>query len=124
MTLFEVLLALAIFVGAMAGLGQLIANGVRGAVQAKLQTEAILRCEAKLAEMASGAEVFQAVNHTPFPDDPAWMWSAALVPHATAGLYEVTVVVERQAGPASSATFTLKRLMRQPEVLAGGASAF
>src|SRR5258708_1867065 len=45
LSLFEVLIALAIFMGALAAIGQLIATGARGAVFAKLQTQAVIRCE-------------------------------------------------------------------------------
>ncbi|MDB5339359.1 MAG: hypothetical protein JWN70_4978, partial [Planctomycetaceae bacterium] len=51
LTLFEVLIALVIFVGAMAAIGQLVANGVRAALQARFQTQAAMMCEAKLAEV-------------------------------------------------------------------------
>ena len=49
-TLFEVLLALAIFAVSLAAIGQMMSNGLRGAVQARLQSQAVLRCQAKLAE--------------------------------------------------------------------------
>ena len=56
LTLLEIVLSLAIFFGALAILSQLSWNGARAAVQARLKTQAIIRCEAKLAEVLAGAE--------------------------------------------------------------------
>src|SRR5438309_8426471 len=38
----------------MAAIGQLITNGVRGAVFARLETQAVIRAESKMAEMLAG----------------------------------------------------------------------
>ena len=55
LTLFELLLALAIFLASLAALAHSCwTSGSRAAAQAKLQTEAILRCESKLGELVSG----------------------------------------------------------------------
>jgi len=127
LTLLEVLLALAIFVGSWAVLGQLLSHGVRGSVQSQLQTEAMLRCEARLAELVAGAVPFAPVNQLPFDDNAAWLCSISLTPSNVEGLYEVEVTVSREGGGHGGASFTLKRLAREPEVFspvpsAGGTS--
>jgi general secretion pathway protein I len=117
LSLLEVLLSLAIFLVAMTGLSQLIANGVRASLRAKLETEAILRCESKLAEIVAGAEMFQSVSETPFPDDSAWVWSSTLVPRDNDLLYEIEVLVERKGAGDGRVRYALKRLAREPEIL-------
>ena len=117
MTLFEVLLAFAIFMGSMAALGQLIANGTRGAVQARLQTQAIVRCESKLAEVVVGAEDFETASQVPFPDDSRWNWSLSVAQTPYPNLFALTLVVShRGANRLGDAEFTLHRLARNPQV--------
>ena len=52
-SLLEVLLALGIFLTAFVALSQLSSNGMNAAVEARLRTKAILRCESKLAEIVA-----------------------------------------------------------------------
>lgn len=122
-TLLEVLLALGILLLSLAAIGQLYANGVRGSLRAKLQTEAILRCETKLAEIVAGVEPFQTVNDVPFPDDSAWTWSATLTAAEQYGLYEAEVTVKKQGTGMSGTEFALKRLLREPELLSSETSS-
>ena len=75
MTLYEVVLSLAIFVGALTALGPLASTGTRAAVSARLETQAVLRCESKLAEVLAGIEPLQAVSDAAFADEaPGWSW--------------------------------------------------
>jgi type II secretion system protein I len=116
LTLFEVLLSLAIFVMAMAAIGQLVSNGMRGAVRARLETQAVLRCESKLAEVLAGIEPLQAVSSTTFPDDPNWNWSLSIAAGPTEDLLDLEVLVEHPASTgAGQVSFALRRLMRDPE---------
>lgn len=116
LTLFEVVIALAIFVGSMAAIGQLVASGVRGALRARLQTQAILRSESKMAELVAGITPLQAANQVPFPDNPSWTWSAALAPTSTADLYQVEVTAAHAAGGnLGDVSFSLSRLVRNPQ---------
>lgn len=111
------MLSLAIFLVAMTGISQLIATGTRASLRAKLETEAILRCESKLAEIVAGAEMFQSASETPFPDDAAWVWSATLIPRDDDVLYEIEVLVERKGAGDGRVRYALKRLAREPEIL-------
>ena len=124
LTLFEVLLSLAIFVGSMAALGQLIANGVRGAVQARLQTQAVLRCESKMAELVAGAQAFQAVAGASFLDDPSWSWSVTLGSGPHVDLYAVEVTVSHTGtNGLGDVSFSLQRLLRDPQIFVDAATA-
>lgn len=116
LTLFEVLIALVIFVGAMAAIGQLVSNGVRAALQARFQTQAAMLCEAKVAEVVAGIVPLTPGQGT-YPDDPSWSWSLALASAPVPGLMRVEVIVQRQAANAKGqVVFTMARYVRDPQV--------
>ena len=117
LTLLEVLLSLALFLGAMAVLSQLWYGGVRASVQSQLRTQAVLRCESKLNEVVAGAVPLQPVSDTPFNDDAGWTWNMQVLPgpHADVWLVIVNVAHPGQGGLSSSG-HQLSRLIRDPQV--------
>lgn len=116
LTLFEVLISLVIFVGAMAAIGQLVSNGVRGALQSRFQTQAAMMCEAKLGEVVAGVVPLVAGQAT-YPDDPSWSWTLLVAPAPVPGLMRVEVTVQRQAGNSKGkVTFTMARYVRDPQL--------
>lgn len=116
LTLFEVLISLVIFIGAMAAIGQLVSNGVRAALQARFQTQAAMMCEAKLAEVVAGV-VPLTQSQAAYPDDPDWSWSLALAAAPVPGLLKVDVTVQRQGTNAKGkVVFTMARYIRDPQV--------
>ncbi len=117
LSLFEVIIALAIFVGSIAAIGQLVSNGVRGAVQVKLQSQATLRAETKMAEVVAGIIPLHGSTGGVFPDDPAWTWSVAAVAGSHEGLYYVEVTTAHAAATtAGKQSYSLRRLIRDPQV--------
>lgn len=123
LTLFEVLLSLVIFVGAMTAVGQLLDNGVRGSAQARYHTEAAILCEAKLSEVIAGVIQPQSVQNQEFPDTPEWSWSMAVGPGNIPQVVKVVVTVERTAvNNRGRVKYQLSRLMRDPEVYASAAA--
>lgn len=118
LTLLEVLLSLGLFLGALAALSQLWYGGVRASVQARLATQAILRCESKLNEVVAGAVPLQSTTDTPFEDDSTWTWSLEVLPsdvHANVKLLIVSVSHPGQGGLSASG-YQLSRLLRDPQV--------
>lgn len=117
LTLLEVLLSLGLFLGAMAALSQLWYGGVRASVQARLATQAILRCESKLNEVVAGAVPLQSTGDTPFDDDASWTWSLQIEagPHADTLMATVKVSHPGQSN-LSSSDHQLRRLIRDPQV--------
>jgi general secretion pathway protein I len=117
LTLFEVVLALAIFLAALAALSQLTTNGVRAAMRARLQTQAIIRCESKLAEVIAGVEAFDPVASQRFVDDPRWIWSLSITPTEHPDLIDLEVTVAYTASdiPATS-SYSLIRRVRDPQL--------
>jgi type II secretion system protein I len=115
LTLFEVLLALVIFVGAMAAVGQLVSNGVRAALQARFQSQAAMMCEAKLAEVVAGVQPLTAAQAV-YPDDPSWSWTLGVTAAPVPGLIRAEVTVQRTGSNAKGkVTFSLARYVRDPQ---------
>lgn len=114
LTLFEVVIALAIFMGALAAIGQLISTGTHGAVYAKLESQAVIRCETTLGEVLAGYIGLRSTSGT-FPDNPAWTWSVSVAPAQHEGLYIVEVTASH-AGQSSMSkvSYTLRRFVRDP----------
>lgn len=123
-SLLEVLISLAIFMTAFVALSQLSHNGMRSAVEARLTTKAILRCESKMAEIVAAVEPLEDVTDQPFEDDESWTWSmlTAIGPHAD--LQNVTVTVNYEgANQQAGTSFSMSRLIRDPLVYEMAAAA-
>ena len=117
LTLFEVIISLAIFMASIAAIGQLISTGVRAAVQARLQSQAVLRAESKMAEVVAGLVTLQGSASGAYPDDPTWTWSIATAagPHANLYLVEVTAMHDAKTS-AGRQSYSLRRLVRDPQM--------
>ena len=118
LTLLEVLVSLAIFLGSLVGLGQLIYTGSRAATRAQLQTQAILRCESKLSELVAGFETLQATDATPFDDDQLWSWSVDYLesPHVDLLSIEVRVTHKNSVTDDINAAYAIQRMLRDPQL--------
>jgi type II secretory pathway pseudopilin PulG len=119
-TLYEVVLSLAIFAGALAALGPLATTGSKAAVRTKLETQAVLRCESKLAEVLAGIEPLVSVSGGAFEDlAPGWTWDLAVNAGPRQDLLIVEVaVVHTNANGTQDASHRLVRLLRDPNALA------
>lgn len=117
LTLFEVLLALAIFLVSLAALAHLIASGTRAAVQGRLQTEAIIRCKSKMAEVVAGAEAMETLSRVAFTDDPKWIWNLSVEQGPWPDLRTVQVTVSHiGTNPLGNTSYTLRRYVRDPRL--------
>lgn len=122
LTLLEIILSLAIFFGALAILSQLGWNGTRAGVRARLKTQAIIRCETKLAEVLSGAESLTPKSRVPFPDSSAWNYSVSISETQFPDLLQVDVTVAHSGGTQlANVDFTLRRWMRDPSLFMNAA---
>lgn len=118
-TLLEVIISVAIFLGGLAAIMQGLAIGQRSELSARLQSEAVLRCEAVMGEIVCGASEATSSQGNRFSDDEIgnWEWSAEVSDAGTASLLQVTVTVEHKPdGEEPNAAFTLVRYMRDPQV--------
>ncbi len=126
MTLFEVLIALAVFLASLAAISQLIHVGTIAAAEGQLQTEAVLRCETKMAEVIAGIEPMDPVSDEIFADDQEGRWAWSLVvgdgPHLDTLQLSVTVTHVRANG-SMDASFNMDRLVRNPQIFIDAAEA-
>lgn len=117
LTLWEVMLALAILGGSITVIGQLVRLGVRAASEARSLSTAQLLCEAKVAELASGIEPLQSVSATPYPFEMDWVYSVEVQPVDQEGLLAIRVTVEnvteQRLVPVS---FSLERWIIDPSL--------
>lgn len=118
LTLYEVLLALVILLGATVVIGQIINTGSRAAVQAQLRSEAVIRCQSKLSEVVAGIVPLQAVSGQPFEDaGPQWTWSLQFTAGPHIDLLDLEVTVDH-TDPATQQVVSqsLRRYLRDPQV--------
>jgi general secretion pathway protein I len=122
-TLLELVLAIALFLGAITVLAQIVWNGQRAAIQARLRTEAAFRCESKLNELLTGAERFQSQQQVAFPDDGQWTWSSQVAAGQFPDLLHLKVTVHRQSNtPAARTEYSLERWLRDPAIVQNAAA--
>jgi len=119
LSLLEVLVSVAIFLGALTAILFALGVGQRSELSARLQSEAVLRCEAVMAEFVSGVREADGSDGNPFEDDDTgnWTWTAQVESGPGADLLQVTVIVEhRPGGSEPNAAFSLVRYMRDPQL--------
>ncbi len=119
LTLLEVIISVAIFLGGLTAIMQGLAMGQRSELSARLQSEAVLRSEATMGEIICGASPATSSQGNRFDDDEIgnWEWSAVVSETGTSGLLQVTVTVEHKPGGEDpNASFTLIRYMRDPQI--------
>jgi type II secretory pathway pseudopilin PulG len=92
-SLLEVVLASAIFLIALVGLSQLLSVSSEQAIEIQRMNRAAQLLESKMNEVIAGVESLTSRGETPFDEDPDWVWSLAVEPESTPGLYRVTVTV-------------------------------
>jgi general secretion pathway protein I len=126
LTLLEVLVSVAIFLGSLTAIMQLLNTGQQAEVSARLQSQAVLRCESKMAEIVAGIEKPVSSADGTFLDDEIgnWKWSADVANGTATSLLKITVTVEHTPdGKDPNAAFTLTRYMRDPQLFIDAALA-
>jgi len=131
LTLLEVVLTLAIFVGSMAVLSQLVSTGYRAAQNSRFQTQAIIRAEAQMNEVVANPNLMVSAAGMPFENEYAanargqWQWSLDVQnwdQNANLLKLELTVTHYSTEG-VPNANYTLRRFVRDPQVMAEDAAA-
>lgn len=124
LTLLEVLVSTAIFLGAMTAIMQIMRLGHDSRLSATLDAEAAIRCEAKLAEIVAGVEPLNAVSGERYPGEDNWQFTVDVQDTGHDSLLKITVTVEHVLGESNTnASFTLARLMRDPQLFLDAAMA-
>ncbi len=114
LTLFEVVIALAIFLMSMAAIFQLIEYNTRSAFEVEQLTQASLHCQSKLAELASGAVPFESAGLTPLDDSAEWFCQVDVSEDVALGLHFVEVTVQHGDGDNPEVKVTLRQKMIEP----------
>lgn len=121
LSLVEVLLAMAIFFIAIVAISRLVDVGTDYELEARMHTTGTRLAQAKLAEVETGIESFEAMGGD-FPDpDAGWSWSMTAevqVPN----LYLVTVTVTRDL-KGRPFSLTLSQMILDPAVKGAAAEA-
>jgi general secretion pathway protein I len=127
LSLLEVMLAIAILGGALSVIGELIRIGGRNAEVARDTSTAQRLCETKMAEIAAGLILPEAVTSTPVEDyceQDEWLYSIQIEQVNSEGMIAVWVTVEQNSAVVSRpVSFTLVRWMMDPEVALANQSA-
>src|SRR5262249_49314463 len=123
LSLLEVLVALAIFLFALVGLGTLITLGGDRALDVRQQSWAIQRCQSKLAEVMVGAVPLSPQADVSFEEDPDWHWSLEAEATGITGLWNVTVRVMRQRPHGSRVQTSLTQMVLAHWLRGGSAPA-
>jgi general secretion pathway protein I len=124
LTLYEVVIAMAIFAGAITALSQALSTATRAALQARLQSQAVLLCQTKMAEVVGGAIPSSASGESSFNEQglDGWTYSINVTAAAHTGINQVEVTVQcRQAEQAVDASFTMTRLVRDQQAFVSSA---
>ncbi|WP_437186830.1 hypothetical protein SH668x_000194 [Planctomicrobium sp. SH668] len=117
-SLFEVVLALAIFVGAVAAISQVLANGSRAASRAQLQSQAVLIGERVMNEVIAEIVPLSSAAKTPVDGMPKWFWTVDVSNSNVPGLLRVEVITEHEAPtPNSVIKYQLVRFVRDPQAM-------
>ena len=123
LTLLEIVLAMAIFFGSMTALSQLAWNGTRAAVQARLHTQATIRCEAKLNEVLAGIEPMHNCSGVAFPDDSSWTWSETVTASHHPELVQIDLTVSHQGtSRLANISVSLRRWSRTQSIFMNAAT--
>ncbi|WP_339731142.1 type II secretion system minor pseudopilin GspI [uncultured Gimesia sp.] len=124
LTLLEVLISLSIFLAALTALSQLIGIGSRAAVQSQLRTQAIIKCQSKLAEVLAGVQPMESVSQAGFEEsDENWKWSLNVEPGDYTNLLKLTVLVQYAGNSETvSTSYQLIRQVRDPAMLLDAAN--
>jgi general secretion pathway protein I len=122
-SLFEVLLSVAIFMGALAVIAQIVSVGSRAAIRGELESEAALRAQTKLGEVLSGIEPMESVTDQVFADDSRWRWSLTIGDGPHSDLFQLTLAVTHQTtGGTVDGAVMLTRLIRNPQLFIDAAA--
>jgi hypothetical protein len=123
-TLLEVLLATAIFMGSLTAILQVMRVGHDSRISAKLDSEAALRCESLMGELVSGISPLTSESNQPFTDSENWRYSVTVEEGPGESLLLISVRVEHViAEQLPNSAFLLVRLMRDPQLFLDAAMA-
>ena len=122
LTILEVILSVGLFLAAMTVIGQMITTGTRAQIQTDLETDAMLRAQAKMGEVLSGVEDM-ASGQGVFDDD-GWAWDLNVLQTGDSDLLTLELTVSHTLSTGDvNASFTMTRLARDLETLSNATAS-
>jgi type II secretion system protein I len=121
LTLLEVLVAMAIFLVALAGISQLVQLGADRAVETHYHAEALQKAQSKLNDVIAGSEPLSAQTDVPFETDRTGEWRFTIEPtqdDSTSKVWRVKVTCYRPFKDGK-VTVTLEQMVLDPAVRLG-----
>jgi general secretion pathway protein I len=117
LSLLEVLVALAIFLLSLVGLGFLLAVAGNTALETQYRTHAIGICQSKMAEVVAGSIPLDGQSGGEDEEDPAYHWSLEVQPGGPQGLQNVTIKVSRKRTDGSMMECSLSQMVMDPKMV-------
>lgn len=126
LTLFEVVIALAIFLVSMVAIYQLVNIGSERALDVQQQARASMLCQSKLAEVLAGKEpITGTAGFVSFSSDPSWSsltrdenyhWTYSIesVQANTETLYKVKVTVHLERNDGKTIEASISQMVLDP----------
>ena len=108
--LFEVLVAMFVFLVAMVAIGQYLSNALRSSTQGTLRAKASIFCESKLNELLATSAPLGAQEAGTLSDDLEWSWEYQVTATSAANLQQLTVTMYHQNDRRG--VWSLSRLFR------------
>jgi len=119
LSLLEVILSTAIFLGALTAIMSVLQVGHRSRIEAVLTADGVLRCETIMSELIAGVRPLASSGSETFEDDPKWFWTATVSDQGSTSLMKVDVTVEHKVnGTRTNAVWSLTRYIRDPVLFA------
>ncbi len=116
-TLLEVLIALAIFLISLIGVGHLITLSGQQTLEVSERGLAAQMAQAKLAEVIAGAQPLTSQNETAFEEEPEWSWSLTAEQDETVpGLWNVEIRVSRERSDGTKYEAKLHQKVLDPSL--------
>ena len=121
LTLLEVIVAMAIFLIALGGIGPLIQMAQDRALDVRLQATALQKCQSKLSEVMAGAVSLASQSDESFTDNPPnenWVWSldASQDNSGITNLWNVRVRVHRELEGGRKVEVSLSQMVIDPSI--------
>jgi prepilin-type N-terminal cleavage/methylation domain-containing protein len=114
LTLLEVIISLAVFLFSLAAIAHLLSISGDQTVLASWRSQAVLRCQSKLAEVVAGAQPMSSSGWSSFSDDPEWSWQANCTQGSTSNLWTVQVSVRRKRPGGTTVEVSLSQMVIAP----------
>lgn len=117
MTLFEVVVSLAIFLFALTAITQLMSLGSGNIMEADVRSHGALLCQSKMAEVVAGAQTLGSTGFASYQSNanPGWEWMVECNEDGEyPGLWEVQVSVKRDVPGRGSVSVSLSQMVMDP----------